>query len=104
MILQNKMYLPDTKSTADGASGVGAEQTESPASAPGEQIQLPDPVDQFSLDSTDSESTPQSQNDNASGVRCMTRLTRSSSLTKGGHCHEGDQAKRKVHFILQDHR
>jgi hypothetical protein len=50
----------------------------------GEPIQLPDPAEQFSLSSADSESTPQSQNGSAGGERRSTRLTRSSSLEKGG--------------------
>ena len=74
----------DAKSTAGEASGAEAEQTGSPASTPGEPIQLPDPTDQFSLGSTDGESTPQSQIDSASGEQSTMRLTRSSSLTKGG--------------------
>ena len=50
----------DARSTAGEASGAGAEQTDSPASTLGEPIQLPDPTDQFSLGSTEGESTPQS--------------------------------------------
>ena len=74
----------DARSTASEASGAEAEQTGSPASTLGEPIQLPDPTDQFSLGSTEGESTPQSQNDSASDERRPTRLTRSSSIAQWG--------------------
>ena len=53
--------------TAGEASRAEAEQTDNPASSLGEPIRLTDPAKQFSLGTTDGESTPQSHNDSASG-------------------------------------
>jgi hypothetical protein len=74
--------------TADEANRAEAEQTDSPASVTSEPIQLPDPVDQFSLGSTDGEDTPEdegtphSQSDSAKCEPSTTRLTRSSTIAR----------------------